>query len=147
MTTEEKLKQNFKEINKAYFEREFGVDFLRVEVTHRKIEDVTLITEKISNYLDEIDKSDQKYYLDVFSPGTDEVIDIKELSNFINDNVYVSLKKSINGMNEFIGQLLSNENEIIIVRWNAKGQFRKQEIAIDNIEIIKKYAKVNKKSK
>ena len=139
------LKNEFELVNKAYFEKESGVNFLRIEVNLRNLEEIAKLSSKISEFLDENDPSEEVYYLDIFSPGTDEEFDPKEANLYIGKNILVNLKNSIKGMNEFIGEILSFENNEITIRWNAKGQFRKQIIAIDNIETIKTFTKVKKK--
>ena len=50
-------------------------------------------------------------------------------------------------MNYFVGELIESNKEDIIIKWNAKGQFRKQEISISDIDEIKKYTKITKRSK
>lgn len=144
MDIEKTLKNEFKEVNKSFFEKDMGMNFLRVEVSTRNLQELTNISKKISEFLDINDPSDGDYYLDVFSPGTDETINIKDLSNFIECNVLVNLKKHIKEKNEFIGTILSVDEKELIIKWNAKGQFRKQIIAIENIEQINKYTKLKK---
>ena len=144
MNLEKRLLEKFDKINKAYFETEMGMKFLKVEVNIRDLDSITEISREISNYLDEIDKTDDVYYLDVFSPGTDENFEPNESNKHIGEDVQIELTRHVKDMNEFIGELLEADDERIIIRWNAKGQFRKQEIAIDNIKSIKKYIKVKK---
>ena len=129
-------------INRTYFEKEFGINYLRIEVSLKELNSISNLSKQISIFLDENDHIDSNYYIDVFSPGTDTSFDPKESRKFIGKNVKVKLLKSINGIAEFIGELLSCENNEIIVRWNAKGQFRKQNISIDDIEKINIYAKL-----
>lgn len=138
------LKDNFKEVNKAYFEKEAGINYLRVEVNIRSLEEIAKASKAISAFLDANDPIDANYYLDIFSPGTDESFNAEDSSDHIGENVLITLKKNIKDKKEFIGELLSANEEEIVVRWNAKGQFRKQPIAIDNIESIKKYTKIKK---
>ena len=147
MTIEKKIEEKFEYVNKAYFEKEMGMNFLRVEVSFRDINEIIRVTNEVSNYLDEIDKTDSKYYLDIFSPGTDEEIKIDKLKDHIGEYVQVELNSPVKTMMEFIGEIISVEKDVITVKWNAKGQFRKQELNIDNIKKINKYAKINKKKK
>lgn len=144
MDIENTLKENFKEVNKAYFEKEAGINYLRIEVNVRSLDKIAIISKSISDFLDVNDPSDANYYLDIFSPGTDEYFDAKDALNHIGENVQVTLKKNIKDKNEFIGEVLSADDNEVVVRWNAKGQFRKQPISIDNIEKIKKYIKIKK---
>lgn len=144
MDIKKKLQEQFIEIKDAFFEKEMGMKFLRVETTLRDLEEVTKLSRKISDYLDEIDKSDAEYYLDVYSAGTDSSLDKNDLQENLNKNVLVTLNKRIKDFDGFEGQLLSADDKIVIIRWNAMGQFRKQEIELDNIKEIKLSAKLNK---
>lgn len=141
MDINETLTKKFPEVNKAYFEKEAGIKYLRVEVKFRKINEIAELSREINTFLDNNDPTQENYYLDIFSPGTDQTFDPKDSNDYIGENILVSLKKHVKDKNEFIGELLSFDGTEIIVRWNAKGQFRKQAIAIDNIELIKKYIK------
>lgn len=141
MDINEILTKNFPEVNKAFFEKEAGIRYLRVEVKHTKMSEIAELSKEINTFLDNNDPSDENYYLDIFSPGTDQTFDPKNSNEYIGENVLISLKKHVKEKNEYIGELLSFDGSEIVVRWNAKGQFRKQEIAIDNIELIKKYIK------
>ncbi|NQZ66001.1 MAG: hypothetical protein HRT99_02140 [Mycoplasmatales bacterium] len=144
MNLQKTLSEKFYEVNKAFFEKESGINFIRVEVSLRDLKDLTAISSKISKFLDEIDPLEEEYYLDVYSPGTDEEIKITDLSNFIGEHVKVELKKSVKDKKIFIGNIVSFNEVNLIVRWNAKGQFRNQSIDIDNIEKVRKYAKISK---
>lgn len=141
MDINEILTKNFPEVNKAFFEKEAGIRYLRVEVKHTKMSEIAELSKEINTFLDNNDPSDENYYLDIFSPGTDQTFDPKNSDEYIGENVLISLKKHVKEKNEYIGELLSFDGSEIIVKWNAKGQFRKQAIAIDNIELIKKYIK------
>ena len=140
------LKENFKEINKAYFEKESGIMYLRIEVNLRNLNAVSDISKKINEYLEANLSFSEKYYLDIFSPGTDEIIELSSIDEFIGENVKVKLFKVIKGMKEFEGEIIETKDKNIVIKWNAKGQFRKQEISISNIDEIKKYIKIKKRS-
>lgn len=141
MSIKEKLKEKFNVINDAFFEKEAGVTFLRVEVALKSLDDVTKVSREISDYLDEIDNTDNEYFLDVYSSGTDKKIEISEIKNFLNQNVFVALKARIKDKKEFEGTLVEIDEENITIKWNAKGQIRKQQVSLDNISEIKQYAK------
>lgn len=144
MDIKSKLKEKFSAVNDAFFEKEANMNFLRVEVKFKDLNEVVNISKEISDYLDQIDKSDNEYYLDVYSSGTDQEIKVEDLKNNISESVQVELNKAIKTHMEFIGELLEANDEEIIVKWNAKGQFRKQVIAIDNIKVIRKYSQIKR---
>lgn len=139
------LTSEFSEVNKAYFEKEANFEFLRVEVKLRDLNEVVEISKKISQFLDDKDVISKEYYLDVFSAGTDENIQIENMKDYIGENVKVVLNKNIKEFSEFIGELIEVNTDEILIKWNAKGQFRKQQISIDNIKNINKYVKVKKR--
>lgn len=141
MSIKEKLKAKFEVVNDAFFEKEAGAQFLRVEVALKSLDDVIEVSRKISDYLDEIDNTDSEYFLDVYSSGTDKKIEISEIKSFLNQNIFVSLKARIKDKKEFEGTLVEIDENTITIKWNAKGQIRKQQIALDNISDIKQYAK------
>lgn len=145
MDITELLKKEFALVNKAYFETESGTNFLRIEVNLREINKIAKLSSKISLFLDHNNPSKEIYYLDIFSPGTDIEFESIKSENYIGRNVLVKLKNNIKNITEFKGELLSFEKNKIIIKWNAKGQFRKQVIAIDNIELIKTFTSVKKK--
>ncbi len=145
MTIEEQLKTEFKDlVSRAFFEKREGSNFLSVELFATDFDEVIEISRKISNHLDIIDKSDDEYILDVYSKGTDHEIDLNDLEKFLNENVMVILKTSIQDKDEFTGELVEDQLEYISVNWNAKGQFRKQKIEKKNIKTIKLFAKIGK---
>lgn len=147
MTLEEKIKNEFNEITKAYFDKEAGAKFLRIEVIHRDIDKITDLSRRLNTFIDENDKSDTQFYLDVFSPGTDQEFDVAQAQENVGKNIYVEVNKQINSIGYFIGELVEANDEEIIVKWNNKGQFRKQQIEKSNIKMIKHYAKINKEKK
>lgn len=147
MTIDAKIKNSFEEVTKAYFEKEANANFLRVEVIHRDMDKITELSRKINEFVDENDKSDAQYFLDIFSPGTDEEFDVASASEHVGKNIYVSLNKNISSNEFFIGELIEVKENEITVKWNAKGQFRKQPIDKENIKMIKHYAKIKKEKK
>lgn len=140
MNIEQKLKDKFTKINKAFFEKESGNDFLRVEVEPKTLDEVTKLSREISDYLDEIDTNDNEYILDVYSSGTDKVIAIDELANFTEEHIQITLNEAVKDKETYEGKIVEINESNVIIRWNAKGQFRKQEIEKDNIKQINLFA-------
>lgn len=137
MELKKKLQEKFSEIKDVFFEKEMGLKFLRVETTLRSMDDVAALSRKISDYLDEIDSSTDEYYLDVYSAGTEKVLDKTNLEEYVEQYVLVTLEKRIKEYESFEGTLLSVDDKEIVVKWNAKGQFRKQAIELENIKEVK----------
>ena len=141
MNIKEILQNNFPVVNDAKFEKEAGADFLRVEVNLTKMDDVTEISRKISDFLDTVKELEDEYFLDIYSSGTDKALELNDLSQHIDSYVKVVLVKQIKDNQEFLGNLIADEEDKIIIKWNAKGQFRKQEILKENIKSVNLYAK------
>ncbi len=148
MTILENLKVKFgKKITSVKWEEEDGATFLRVEVQEPKLSELTILSKDISNYLDDIDQTDKEYYLDIFSEGTDKELSFEVIKKYIEKNILVTLTRPIKNKIQFEGILLEADEEKIIVKWNAKGQFRKQIIVKEDIDKINLSAKVEKESK
>lgn len=141
MQIEKKLQDKFTQINNAYFEEDRSTKFLRVEVNLKSLDEIAMLSREISAYLDTVDHDIEEYYLDVFSSGTDQSLDINDLDKHLEANVFVELNEDIKDYKSFEGTLIEVTEEKIVVKWNAKGQFRKQEIQKNNIKDIKLYAK------
>ena len=145
MNIKDSLKNKFAgKINDCFFEEENGYKFLRVEVNYKNMPDVLFISKEISSFIDEIDQSEKKYILDVYSSGAEIIIDIRDLKDYLNKNILINLNKEIKIKTSFEGQLLEIDNNHLKIRWNAKGQFRKQDINFEDIKNIKLSLKVGK---
>jgi len=131
-------------INDCFFEKENGHEFLRVEVNYKNMEDVLSISKDISAFIDEVDSTDQKYILDVYSSGAEIEIDTKDLKDYLNKNILVNLNKELKTKTSFEGELLEVLDNSLKIRWNAKGQFRKQDINFEDIKNMKLSLKVGK---
>ncbi|NQZ29188.1 MAG: hypothetical protein HRT98_02275 [Mycoplasmatales bacterium] len=148
MTILESLKTKFGDkITYVKWEEEFGATFLRVEVQEPKLNELTILSKEISDYLDTIDQTDKEYFLDIFSGGTDKEVSFDELSEMIEENILVTLVRPIKDKIQFEGTLIEVDSEGLTIKWNAKGQFRKQKLAKEDIEKMNLSAKVKKEGK
>lgn len=144
MNIESAIIKKFKLVKNAFFESENNISFLRVEVNLHDLSKLLDYSKEINKFVDKHDNNDKKYYLDIYSSGTEIEIDKHSLQKYLDENILVKLKKEIKGMNTFEGQLLEDSKEFILLKWNAKGQFRKQTIEKDNISNINLSAKIKK---
>jgi len=70
------------------------------------VEDCALVSEMLSDWLDEIDPIDQPYFLEVSSPGIERVLKKeKDFIRFAGEEVLVKLYSPWQGQKEFIGRL------------------------------------------
>ena len=144
MEIEKILKNNFKYIQKVSFKKEINDYFLKIQVSFESLDKITNASKEISIFLDKNNFTNKNYFLDVFSPGTDKEFEPKDSKKFIGHNIYVELHKQLKNKTKFIGELVSFENNEIKIKWNLKGQIKKQKINIDNIKVIKNYVKLKK---
>jgi len=110
------IEEKFELVNKAYFENEDNLTFLRVEVNLTNLEEVTKLSREINNFVDEHDKSDKEFYLDIFSSGTEKTIDKNNLQKELGQNILVQLNNNIKEKDSFEGELLEANEESIIIK-------------------------------
>ena len=131
-------------INKIYFETENSHNFLRIELNLNEMDAVISISREISTFTDTLDIDENDFILDIFSAGAEVNIETNELDSYIGENIKVNITKELKGKESFEGELLSHENESLNIKWNAKGQFRKQNINFSEIESMNLSLKVRK---
>lgn len=94
--------------------------FLRVFVDKDggiDIDDCGLISEYLSQKLDENDPIPTAYFLEVSSPGAERPLKKKEdVAKSVGKNVFVTVYEPINGVKEFEGKLESFDNEELVIQ-------------------------------
>lgn len=100
------------------------------------LNDCEKVNNSIVDILDEADLIKEQYFLEISSTGVERIIrSDKHLQKHLNDFIVIKLFKPLNGEKEYIGKLLSfNENEIKI-------EVENKEIVINrkDISLMKKY--------
>ncbi|MGL5205739.1 MAG: hypothetical protein ACRC7B_02380 [Metamycoplasmataceae bacterium] len=129
------------------FSRRDNIDFLDIEIDYSTLAEIEEKSKIISKILDEIDKSDKEYYLNIYSPGAEREIDFQHLRNYINDNIKITLINSQLNNTIFEGELLEINEESIKLKVNIKGCIRKIDFQISNIKNINKSVKFSKTKK
>lgn len=137
MDVKQTLQTKFPQVSDAFFEKEGTMLFLRVEVSLKTLDDVSKLSREISDFLDQNDPSEKEYYLDIYSSGAESIINTNELKNFIDKYVSIDLNSKVKDKLNYEGTIIEADEKKIIVKWNAKGQFRKQEIELTNIKTAK----------
>jgi ribosome maturation factor RimP len=98
--------------------------FLRVFVDKDggiDIDDCGLISEHLSQKLDENDPIPTAYFLEVSSPGAERPLKKKEdVAKSVGKNVFVTVYEPINGLKEFEGKLESFDNEELVIQTAKK---------------------------
>jgi ribosome maturation factor RimP len=111
--------------------------FLRVFIDSEKgvdIEDCGLVSEKLSEKLDEVDPIPYNYFLEVSSPGAERPL--KKDSDFekaIGKQVYVKTYEPIDGEKIFEGELTSFDGKLVTINVVVKTRKKSVEIPYEKI--------------
>ncbi|WP_102028254.1 ribosome maturation factor RimP [Salirhabdus sp. Marseille-P4669] len=141
--TEELVKPIVNEMNLELVDIEFVKEgknwFLRVYVDKDggiDIEECGIVSEQLSEKLDEVEPITDPYYLEVSSPGVERPLKNEEaFAKSIGKNVYVKLYQPIDGLKEFEGILTSFENGVAELEVTIKT--RKKVVPIPYNQIAK----------
>lgn len=95
--------------------------FLRVfidnETGNIDIDDCSLVSEKLSQKLDEVDPIPTAYFLEVSSPGAERPLrKDKDFTKAVGRHVHITTKEPIEGESQFEGELLSFEDGKLTVK-------------------------------
>ncbi|AJD91036.1 ribosome maturation protein RimP [Jeotgalibacillus malaysiensis] len=111
---------------RVFIDKEAGVD----------IEECGIVSERLSEKLDELDPIQQNYFLEVSSPGAERPLKKeKDFHNAIGKQVYVKTYEPIDGMKEIEGVLDHYDGETLTVTVTIKT--RKKEMAIPKEKVAK----------
>lgn len=117
------IEQGFELVDVEYV-KEGSNRFLRVFVDKDggiDLDDCSMISEYLSQKLDEQDPVSDAYFLEVSSPGAERPLKkAEDVSKAVGKNVLITTYEPVNGLKEFEGQLLSFENEELTVRTGKK---------------------------
>lgn len=96
---------------RIYVDKEGGID----------LDDCGQISEYISAELDKNDPIPDAYFLEVSSPGAERPLKkAADVAKAVGKNVYVTTYEPIGGFKEFEGELLSFENEELVIASGKK---------------------------
>lgn len=97
-----------------------------------------LVSEQLSNVLDEHDVISQEYFLEVCSPGAERVIkDLAELPTLIGKHMFIRLKHPVSKMLEITGDLLAIENNILTMSYRDKALVKKVQFELSEIDFAR----------
>lgn len=123
------------------FVKEFGYQVLRVSVDKQggiDVDTLAQVNEYLAKRLDEIDSDMPEYMLEVCSPGAEKTLRNKE-EVLESVGMYVNVKTPDM---VYEGTLESFENDVLQMKINVKGRFKKVEIDYDNIKKIRLAVKI-----
>jgi ribosome maturation factor RimP len=96
------------------------------------------VSEVVSPILDEENPIEEVYYLDVSSKGAEpELKTDQHITDSIGKYVYVKTYAQIDGIKEFVGDLLGFEDKVVTIECNIKGIKKKFDVPQDKIAKIR----------
>lgn len=96
---------------RVYVDKDGGID----------IDDCGLVSEYLSQKLDETDPIPQAYFLEVSSPGAERPLKKSEdVVKAVGKDVFITVYEPVDGLKEFEGRLLSFENNELVVATGKK---------------------------
>lgn len=121
--------------------KEFGYLILRISIDREGGIDVNTLAEcneYISEKIDSIDLDMPEYMLEVCSPGAEKKLNsLDEIRKYISHYVHVEVPNMI-----YEGTLESVIENIVEIKYNAKGRFKKIKIAYEDISLIRLAVKI-----
>ncbi|KIL50509.1 ribosome maturation protein RimP [Jeotgalibacillus alimentarius] len=111
---------------RVFIDKEPGVD----------IEECGIVSERLSEKLDELDPIQQNYFLEVSSPGAERPLKKeKDFHNAIGKQVYVKTYEPIEGMKEIEGVLDKYDGDSLTI--NVTIKTRKKEVTVPKDKVAK----------
>lgn len=114
--------------------KEDGLLILEVTALSTDLKAIEELTKLINEYIDSLDVELDFDSLSVSSPGFKLDYETDELGNHIGEIIDVKLSQNVNKLDSYTGELLENDDESILLKWNCRGQFRKVRIEKSNIK-------------
>lgn len=109
---------------RVYIDKENGVD----------IEDCGIVSERLSEKLDELDPITQNYFLEVSSPGAERPLKkAKDFEKAIGKNVFIKTYEPIGGEKGFEGELLDYDGQTVKVEIKIKTRKKVIEIPFEKV--------------
>lgn len=112
-------------------------NYLRVYIDKKGGVDLTecsIVSEKLSEKLDETDPIQGAYFLEVSSPGAERPLKTEEdFHNHINENIFVSLYVHIDGEKEYEGILTDFTDGVATIEYKFKHRKKQVQIPFDKI--------------
>lgn len=122
----EYLKEGKNWFLRVFIDKETGID----------IEECGIVSEKLSEKLDEVDPIEHNYFLEVSSPGAERPLKKeKDFLNAIGKHVNIKTYEPIEGSKEFEGTLTAYNSEVITLIIKIKT--RTKEVTIPTEKVAK----------
>ena len=119
------------------FVKEGASWYLRVFIDKEdgiSIDDCTNVSHAIDPVIDEADPIDKAYYLEVCSPGIERELTRQfHFESVIGEKIKIKLYKALDGKKEFVGELKSVGEEIVLITENGEIAFNLKDISKANL--------------
>lgn len=121
------------------FSKYEGDDLLSIIVkrsdnTYISMNQISNLSTKISERLDEIDDEDKPYMLNVESAGIDDSLDLSHIEEYVDKYVSLELNNPLKNQNTFLGKIKEVKENEIIFEYFIKGARKKLVIEKNNIK-------------
>ena len=121
------------------FSKYEGDDLLSIIVkrndnTYISMNQISDLSTKISDRLDEIDDEDKPYMLNVESAGIDDSLDLSHIEEYVDKYVSLELNNPLKNQNKFLGKIKEVKENEIIFEYFIKGARKKLVIEKNNIK-------------
>lgn len=121
------------------FSKYEGDDLLSIIVkrsdnTYISMNQISNLSTKISDRLDEIDDEDKPYMLNVESAGIDDSLDLTHIEEYVDKYVSLELNSPLKNQNTFLGKIKEVKENEIIFEYFIKGARKKLVIEKNNIK-------------
>lgn len=121
------------------FSKYEGDDLLSIIVkrsdnTYISMNQISNLSTKISDRLDEIDDEDKPYMLNVESAGIDDSLDLSHIEEYVDRYVSLELNNPLKNQNKFLGKIKEVKENEIIFEYFIKGARKKLVIEKNNIK-------------
>ena len=121
------------------FSKYEGDDLLSIIVkrsdnTYISMNQISNLSTKISERLDEIDDEDKPYMLNVESAGIDDSLDLSHIEEYVDKYVSLELNNPLKNQNKFLGKIKEVKENEIIFEYFIKGARKKFVIEKNNIK-------------
>ncbi|KAB7708087.1 ribosome maturation factor RimP [Bacillus aerolatus] len=109
---------------RVYIDKETGVD----------IEECGIVSERLSEKLDETDPISYNYFLEVSSPGAERPLKkIRDYERAVGKRVHVKTYEPIDGEKTFEGTLLSFEKEELVIEYLIKTRKKQVTLPLEKV--------------
>ena len=106
----------------------------RSDNTYISMNQISNLSTKISERLDDIDDEDKPYMLNVESAGIDDSLDLSHIEEYVDKYVSLELNNPLKNQNTFLGKIKEVKENEIIFEYFIKGARKKLVIEKNNIK-------------